>query len=71
MMAQMVSENEADSGEERCDERSAAAQCPVVRGRDSEARKSSREEPLNEVSPINELAAMRMLLTQQEGSGEK
>ncbi len=71
MMAEMVSQNDADSGEERRDEQAAAAQCPVARGRDVGARTSHREEPLNEVSKMTELAAMRMLLTPQEGSGEK
>ncbi len=71
MMAEMVAQNDADSGEERRDESTAAAQCPVARRRDSEARDSNREQPLNEVSPVNELAAMRMLVTQQEGSEEK
>ncbi len=71
MMAEMVAENDADSGEERGDERATAAQCPAASRRDSEARNSNREEPLNEVSKMTELAAMRMLLTQQERSGEK
>ncbi len=69
-MAEMVSQKDAESGEERRNEQAAAAQCPAARGRDSEARNSNRDEPLNEVSPISELAAMRMLLTPQEGSGE-
>ena len=69
MMAEMVSENDADSG--AGDERAAAAQCPAAQKRDSASRSSDREEPLNEVTPMTELAAMRMLLTRQEGSGEK
>jgi hypothetical protein len=71
MMAELVSQNDAESGEERADEGAAAAQCPAARSRDSEAQHSNRQEPLNEVSPITELAAMRMLLIQQEGPGEK
>jgi nucleotide-binding universal stress UspA family protein len=71
MMAELVSQNDAESGEERADEGAAAAQCPAARSRNSEAPHSNRQEPLNEVSPITELSAMRMLLIQQEGSGEK
>ncbi len=67
MMAEMVSENDTDSGKQ--DERAAAAQCPAALKRESEARNSNRM--LNEVSPMTELAAMRMLLTQQAGSEEK
>jgi len=70
MMAEMVSQNRADSGEERSDEEAAAAQCPAARRRDSEARNSNRGAPLNEVSPITELAAVRMLLTRQERTKE-
>ena len=70
MMAEMVSQNGADSGEERRDERAVAAQCPAARERDSGAQNSNREQLLNEVSPMTELAAMRMLLIQQEESGE-
>ncbi|MCZ6821716.1 MAG: hypothetical protein O7F10_02070, partial [Deltaproteobacteria bacterium] len=67
MMTEMVAQNEAESREEP---REAAAKCPVASRRDSESRNSGQEKPLNEVSQVNELAAMRMLLTQQEGSGE-
>ena len=70
MMAEMVSQNGVDSENERRDERAAATQCPAAQKRESEAS-STGNEPLNEVSPMNELAAMRLLLTQQEGSGEK
>ena len=66
LMADLISQNDTDSG----DERAAAAECPAARKRDSETN-ISRGEPLNEVSPMTELAAIRMLLTQQEGSGEK
>ena len=71
MMAEMVSQNDAEAGEERRDEGDAAAQCPATSRRQSEARSSNRDAPLNEVSPMTELAAMRMLLTQQEDSEEK
>jgi hypothetical protein len=71
MMAEMVSQNGADSGEERRDEPAAAAQCPAARRRDSEAMNGNGKEPLNEVSPMTELAAMRMLLSQRDGPGEK
>ncbi len=65
LMAQMVSQNDAESGQQGSDEHTAAAKCPAVLKRGSEAR-----EPLNEVSPINELTAMRMLLTRQDESDE-
>jgi hypothetical protein len=68
MMAEMVSQNDAESADE---EGAAPAQCPAARERISEAPNSNRGAPLNEVSPINELTAMRMLLSQQEESGEK
>ncbi len=71
LMAEMVSQNDAQSGQQSGDENPpAAAKCPAVLKRGSETR-SSDGEPLNEVSPINELAAMRMLLTQHPGSEEK
>jgi hypothetical protein len=41
-----------------------------VREKTSEPRAGERGEPLNEVSPLNELSAMRMLLTQQQRSEE-
>ena len=69
MMTEMVAQNEANSAQERQDEPAAAAQCPAATRRNSE-RTGSQPKPLNEVSPVNELAAMRMLLTQQEGTGE-
>jgi hypothetical protein len=62
LMAEMVSQNDAESGQQGGDEPAAAAKCPAVLKRGSEAR-----EPLNEVSPINELAAMRMLLKASVG----
>ncbi len=71
MMVEMVAQNDAVSGEQRRDEPAAAAQCPAARGRSSETHNNDRQEPLNEVSPMTELAAMRMLLTPQEGSEKK
>jgi nucleotide-binding universal stress UspA family protein len=70
MMAEMISEHGADSERVRPDEAAAAARCPAARRRVSEARDDGREAPLNEVRPITELAAVRMLLTEREGSGE-
>jgi hypothetical protein len=70
MMAEMVAETGADSGEEHRDEPAAEATCPAARTRNSEARDGNRSEPLNEVSPMTELSAMRMLLNQQQGSEE-
>ncbi len=69
MMSEMVAQNDAKSGQEREVQGIAAARCPVVTRRDS-GRSGNRGEPLNEVTPVNELAAIRMLLAQQEGPGE-
>ena len=70
MMAEMVSQQRADS-DSSFEEAAAAARCPAVRGHDSETPSRNQEEPLNEVSQVNELAAMRMLLTKQGESREE
>ncbi len=73
MMAELVAQNDTESGEKSHadqksdDEHAAAAQCPAARRRVSDGDTGDQKEPLNEVSTINELAAMRMLLTQEEG----
>jgi nucleotide-binding universal stress UspA family protein len=70
MMAELVAQNDTESGEKSHanqksdDERAVAAQCPAARRRVSDGGTGDQKEPLNEVSTINELAAMRMLLTQ-------
>ena len=71
MMAEMVSEHSADSDPKREDEAAAAEQCPAARARDSESRGRSEEEPLNEVRPITEIGAVRMLLTKEGDSGDR
>ena len=72
MMAEMVASQGEDAEPERLEEpASAAAQCPAVRGKISEPQSGEREEPLNEVSLINELAAMRMLLSEKGPSQAK
>ncbi len=70
MMAEIVSQHSANSDPKREDQAAAAAQCPAGRRRDSEAQHSSQEEPLNEVRPITELAAVRMLLTEEGEVGD-
>ena len=71
LMAEMVSQDAEVSPEERLDERAEAGQCPAVSRHASEARSGDDTAPLNEVSPVTELAAIRMLLTRREESGEK
>ncbi len=71
LMAEMVSQDAEVSPEERLDERAEAGQCPAVSRHASEARSGDHSAPLNEVSPVTELAAIRMLLTRREESGEK
>jgi nucleotide-binding universal stress UspA family protein len=71
MMAEMVSSQGADPiSKDQQESAAVAAQCPAVREKTSEPRAGERGEPLNEVSPLNELSAMRMLLTQQQRSEE-
>ncbi len=70
MMAEMVAEQRADSDPKREDQAAAAAQCPAAQRRDPESRGSSEEQPLNEVRPITELGAVRMLLTKEGESGD-
>ncbi len=61
-MAEMVASQGADAEALRREEPTAdAARCPAIREKVSE----SREAPLNEVSPLNELNALRMLLSEQ------
>ena len=71
-MAEQIAQN-GDGAEdaEQSEHVAAAAKCPAVNRTEIEARESHAEQPLNEVSPMTELAAMRMLLTQQERSREK
>jgi len=70
MMAEMVSAHSAGADPARRDEPAAAAQCPAARDRNSKPRNSNQEAPLNEVSPLTELAAMRMLLTREGEPGD-
>jgi hypothetical protein len=66
----MVSQQSAHSDGERREEAAAAARCPAASRRGSEPGKGDQEEPLNEVRPITELAAVRMLLTERGDSEE-
>jgi nucleotide-binding universal stress UspA family protein len=71
MMAEMISQQRTDSDRERRGQPVAAARCPAARGRESGAGNGSQQEALNEVRPITELAAVRMLLTEEGESGEQ
>ena len=48
-----------------------AARCPAVQGKVAETSASRLAEPLNEVSPVSELDAMRMLLTRSGDAPEE
>ena len=69
IMAEMTAQQGAAADPERREEDAPAPQCPAARTSGLET--SDREQPLNEVTPLNELAAMRMLLNGQEESREK
>ena len=74
MMAEMVSQGgaEAEAGAEKePGEAPAAARCPAVKEKVAETRSRDQAEPLNEVSPLTELAAMRMLLTRSKDASEE
>ena len=47
-----------------------AAQCPAIARTDTKLQHDSPKQPLNEVSELTELNAMRLLLTQQGDSGQ-
>jgi hypothetical protein len=47
-----------------------AAKCPAVGRTETEAHESQPEQPLNEVSQLTELSAMRLLLLKQNESAE-
>ena len=73
----MVAQNDdgADSGSEadatQREQTALAGQCPAIVRTAEDLRETSGEQPLNEVSALSELAAMRMLLTQQEDSKDE
>ena len=72
-MAELIAENGdgPESGNaEQSEQATAAAKCPAVGRTEIEARKSHREQPLNEVSQLTELAAIRMLLGKQREPAE-
>ncbi len=79
MMAEMVAESgaRADEAEKARNEAPpAAARCPAVQEKVTQAQASSpllpsSQPPLNEVSPLGELDAMRMLLARGEDSPEE
>jgi nucleotide-binding universal stress UspA family protein len=74
MMAEMVAESraraDAATGAVPGPKTPEAARCPAVQEKVAEARPRKRAEPLNEVSPLSELDAMRLLLTADEDSPE-
>ena len=71
MMAEMVSQQRDDSDSERGEVTAAVPKCPAARTRDSKPSTSDHTEPLNEVSLVTELAAVRLLLTQHGDSREE
>ena len=76
-MAEMVAQNgdgtasgsEADPTQR--EQAAIAGQCPAIARTAEILRETSQEQPLNEVSALTELTAMRMLLTKQEESKEE
>jgi hypothetical protein len=70
-MAEMVSQQRDDSDSERGEVTAAVPKCPAARTRDSKPPTSDHTEPLNEVSLVTELAAVRLLLTQHGDSREE
>ena len=65
-MAELIEANGDDVGNpERSEYATTAAKCPAVNRTEIEAQKSHREQPLNEVSQLTELTAMRMLLSKR------
>ena len=71
MMVEMVSEQNAGSDPERREAPVVAPECPAARERAFESKTSHHEEPLNVVSQMSELAAVRMLLTEKRDAGEE
>ena len=71
MMVEMVSEQNAGSDPERREAPVVAPECPAARERAFESKTSHHEEPLNEVSQMSELAAVRMLLIEKRDAGEE
>ena len=74
-MAEMVAENgdgaDSDAAESSREQTALAGRCPAVARTGENLSKHVQEQPLNEVSQLTELAAMRMLLTEQGESGEE
>jgi hypothetical protein len=76
-MAEMVAqEGEASefgskTDETRREQTALAGRCPAIAQAGEDLPRDSQEQPLNEVSQLAELTAMRMLLTQQGESGEE
>ncbi len=68
MMAEMIAQQNARPETKSLDEPVAEAKCPAAR--DFAPSTSHDEEPLNEVSKMTELKAMRMLLTDKQEIGE-
>jgi hypothetical protein len=77
MMAAVVSESEKGAESNRKDSpvpsvaASQAGQCPAVARKSEAIAKESLAQPLNEVSQLSELAAMRLLLTPHGEGDEK
>ncbi len=76
-MAELVAQNgdesissPADAAETPTEQIVQAAQCPAIARTDKNPQPKGPTHPLNEVSQLTELTAMRMLLTEQEESGQ-
>jgi nucleotide-binding universal stress UspA family protein len=71
MMAEMIAQQNASSEPKHLDEPVAEAECPATRERDVASSTSHDAEPLNEVSAMNELKAMRLLLADEQKTEEE
>jgi len=76
-MAEMVAQNDDDTEASlevdptQREQTAQAGKCPAITQTAEDLREQRGEEPLNEVSALTELAAMRLLLTQQENSKDE
>jgi hypothetical protein len=64
LMEQMITEHRAGSEPARREE---SARSASAHGSETQPRSTGPDQPLNEVRPISELAALRMLLTEPSG----
>ncbi len=72
-MAEMVAQSDEESGSDLAtpnEQTTQAAKCPAIARTDSNPPRSGHDQPLNEVSELTELTAMKMLLAKEEESGQ-